>query len=92
MREKEHQQWVVRFFLCQTKIPSTPGLCQRPPSSTEPAHPPAQNQKVEETRRQPNVVQWHLKNAYTKSADEKYLYSGDDTAQEQTLSSPNTNK
>lgn len=31
------------------------------------------------------------KNIYMESADEKYLYCGDNTSQEQTLSNPNTN-
>lgn len=39
-----------------------------------------------------NVAKWHLKNAYTKTAGEKYLYSSDDIAQQQTLSGPKTNK
>lgn len=65
------------------------------PRSTEPAHctySPLHKAKKWKKPRESNVVQWHLKNAYTKSPDEKYLYSGDDTAQNQTLSSPNTNK
>lgn len=55
-------------------------------------HPPAQDQKVEKNKERIKCSLMTLQNAYTKSADEKYLYCGDDTAQEQTLSSPNTNK
>lgn len=55
-------------------------------------HPLHKTKNWKKTRGESNVVQWHLKNAYTKSEDEQYLYSGDDVAQEQTLQGPNINK
>lgn len=74
--------------------PINPGLCQWAPPTTEPArctyiHPLYQTKKWKNTRRKSNVIQYHLTNAYTKSADEQYLYSSDDTAQEKTVSSTN---